>query len=302
MKKKAGEKVVKIASEEALRDVGSIVRKYGVTRYALRELMHEYLKVQRARVAAELRIKKIVADGRPAPVWTEAAYESYKSLEASFKEALVEMATYFPEVSWAANNIRGVQHIAAAGVAAFLTDDIPHVGHAWSYFGLIPNATGGNRDAKSRAIQLAKLVVMAGDDYYKPLYVRRKAYEWRKNLSGENAEMAKRAYKRMPDNPWYAGLVSPEYVRKMLEQGKSFPITIPKHALLDRPDVPMINPGWVDSRARRWLAKLLISHLFEVGMWYRDGRRTAPYSIKYLGHEWGSYIPPKNPPWENTQA
>lgn len=282
--------------EEAVKDVESIIKEYGITRRGLRELMQEYLKVQRARVGAELRIAKIEEDKRIVPVWTRISHENYRKLEKSFREALMLYSSYFPDIEWAASSIKGVRHIAAAGVAAFITDEVPHVGHVWSYFGLVPGATRGNHDAKSRASQMTLLVIMAKDEYYYPLYRARKNYEWRKNISGENAESARLAANKT-DSPWLNGLVNPEYVQRCLQENGTVPINLPKSALLDQPAVPMLTPPHIDNRAKRWLAKLLISHMFEIAKWYRDGQRTVPYSIKYLGHEWGSYIPPKNAPW-----
>lgn len=302
---KKNKKWAELAEKVGLDDganINAIIKRHGVSRVGLRELVGEYLRIQRFRVAAELRIQKLGEQGKAVPIWTLAAHRQYAQLEGAFEEAIRAYAVYFPSISWAAENIKGMGVVSAAGIVGFIGDQeglMVHPGKVWAYFGLAPGRTGGNRQAKSRAYLAAKGVIMAGDDYYKPLYLRRKAYEWQKNLQGANALAAKEALKagRTAGQVWLEGRVNRFRVLEHLQSGKPFPAELPKAWLLDEPGVPMLPPGWIDGRATRWLAKLLISHLWEVEAWYLSGHRQWPYAIVHLGHPQAAYIPPKNAPW-----
>ena len=59
--------------------------------------------------------------------------------------------------------------------------------------------------------------------------------------------------------------------------------------------VPMLPPSIIEARARRWLAKLMLDHYFQVAYWYKTGERWVPWVIAHGGHV--DKIEPVNAPW-----
>lgn len=142
---------------------------------------------------------------------------------------------------------------------------------------------------------------------YRPLYEARKRYEWQKNLAGEYADQARAIAKRKGGNLWGLGKVNPDWARSILQSGKTFPHPLPQEAIGDGP--PMLQPAHIESRARRWMVKLLLDHYFQVAYWHRTGEKWVPYAIAHGGHvdkiepvkaPW--LIPPLKAPWDNRQG
>lgn len=263
---------------------------------ALCELAYEFSKIQSLRVSDQLRLEARRRNGQPT-AGVEASYAAHRSVEEALDEAIRIYGRMVPAVVWAEENVRGVGVHTASILLGFMAG-AQNISQAWAYFGLVPGAVKYNRIAKSRAIMAAQGIIRAKDDYYYPLYKQKRNAEWRKNLAGVNAEEAKRqlAAKRYgKGREWLEGLVDPEWVRAQLE--RDLPLSpVPKEAILATPAIPMITPAHVNNRAVRWLAKLYMSHLFEVHAWY-TGRRAPVYAFKVLGHAPENYIPPKNAPW-----
>ena len=127
-------------------------------------------------------------------------------------------------------------------------------------------------------IELKKICYLIGESFckvsnkekslYGRLYRQRKLYEEQKNLNhGYQDQAFDIISKKKFDKTTTA--------YKCYEQG-------------------MLPPGHINMRAKRYAAKMFISHFFECYYeWYYREPAPAPYVIKWMGHE--EYIPPENP-------
>jgi len=125
------------------------------------------------------------------------------------------------------------------------------------------------------------------DGLYGQLYLERKAYEWPKNLLGDYASQARvrsqevrkstKAYK------WYMGQFDPEKVRKALLMGTPLADMEP-HGPTGA-FVPMLSPGHIMERSKRYAVKLFLAHYHHVG-WVRVlGKEPPfPYAHAMLNH------------------
>lgn len=131
------------------------------------------------------------------------------------------------------------------------------------------------------------------DSFYGGVYRKRKLQEWERNLSGELSDQARKSmeqkkYGKTTDAfAWYSGLCSPALTRSKLAEGKPLVVKECKGP----GGIPMLSPGHIDARARRYTVKLFLSHLHEC--WYRSefGKEPPkPFAISQLGH--AHYIEP----------
>ena len=141
-------------------------------------------------------------------------------------------------------------------------------------------------------------VKLSGDDkcFYGGKYLERKAMEWRNNLVGTYSNQArdilaaKQFGKDTTAYAWYVGHMSPGLARKSLDgQGDGISLLKPQKV---GDEIPMLPPGHIHARAKRWAVKLFLSHVYEE--WYRRVYKKEPpviYSIAMMGH-----IHPVKPP------
>lgn len=131
------------------------------------------------------------------------------------------------------------------------------------------------------------------DAFYGQLYKQRKAAEWVKNLNGDFQEtarqsMAKKKYGKATDQyAWYTGQCSPDKVRELMAAGQ----TLSPTACKGDSGFPMLSPGHIDARARRYAVKIFLSHLHEC--WFRTHfgeEPPKPFAISIQGH--AHYLPP----------
>lgn len=268
-----------------------------------RILLGTYDDIQTARMASARRFATV--GGEEVAELMDAAMGRLKALERWTAKVLGAYARSTPWGRWALS-INGVGAIGAAGLSIYVDPErFSSVGKVWRTFGLDPTMKWGKGQkrpfipaAKRLAYLIGESIIKVGDrGPYGPLYKRRKAYEWEKNLSGQLAQAAMEMAPRATEYQkyWVSGQVDPEYARKVAE-GK---VPQQKPVLLKKGEggVPMLPPVVIHARARRWVVKLLISHFWEVRYWYTFNKRPPlPYAIAHKGHV--DYIPPPNAPWE----
>ena len=82
---------------------------------------------------------------------------------------------------------------------------------------------------------------------------------------------------------WYSSKMSPSLARKSLDgQGDEISLLKPQKV---GDEIPMLPPGHIHARAKRWAVKLFLSHVYEE--WYRRVYKKEPpviYSIAMMGH------------------
>lgn len=136
------------------------------------------------------------------------------------------------------------------------------------------------------------------DCYYGQVYKTRKMLEVSRNESGGNAELAAEALRRIGKDTeahaWLTACYKPEAVRTLRDSGVVLtPGELTKIRGEPGSGVPMLPPGQIDARARRYAVKLFLSHMHDE--WYRRhfGKEPPmPYPIAILGH--AHYIAPPN--------
>ena len=137
---------------------------------------------------------------------------------------------------------------------------------------------------------------------YGPIFANRKAYEIDRNLRGELVDQAAAGAARVAKTtiawPWFAGCYPSNiwegWLMLDLEERKS---RMAKLRLQPGQGVPMLPPAHIHARARRYAAKMFLSHLHHV--MYADFFGTLPpkpFSVTLPGHS--HFVPP--PGWPDT--
>jgi hypothetical protein len=234
----------------------------------MRYLIDLYYQVQRIRITANNQVRSEPEESRSALAWLA---EQAHATEATLRRVMAAWAEREPEGRWLLS-VRGIGPVLAAAIlATFPPDQVPPtVGKWWRFAGVDPSLRWEPgqprpycRRAKVVLWKVADAFVKAGG-FYRALYDERKAYEIRRNERGELAGQAQEtlATRRISDPEtlaWYRA-------------GK-------------------LPPGRVDLRARRWTAKLFLSHYHEVIWRTRLGSPPPlPFVIARLGH--ADYIAP----------
>jgi hypothetical protein len=250
----------------SIRDVRAYAE--GVSARQMRYLIDLYYQVQRIRITADNQVRSEPGENRSALAWLA---EQAHATEATLRRVMAAWAEREPEGRWLLS-VRGIGPVLAAGVlATFPPDEVPPtVGKWWRFAGVDPSLRWEPgqprpfcRRAKVVLWKVADAFVKAGG-FYRALYDERKAYEIGRNERGELADQAQEtlATRRISDPEtlaWYRA-------------GK-------------------LPPGRIDLRARRWVAKLFLSHYHEVIWRMRLGSPPPlPFAIARLGH--ADYIAP----------
>jgi len=264
-------------------------------------IINAFYDMQKYRVAIGNAITAYSKDGRPVPPYLARAYDVFLTNEDIVLKAIIGEVEHLPEYGWLIS-LKGVgERLAAQVVALFPWQAFNSPGQLWSYSGLNPNNQQRfSRKHKALAYRLVMSQLMSKGDYY-PLYLARKDYEWRRNLAGELEDQAKPKYSDGTTSAlWVGGRINPEWARAILADGLSFPQTINEKteykgikALGQGPK--MLPPAHIDARAKRWLAKLMLDHYWQVAKWYHTGERHVPYAIAHMNHM--DRIEPINAPW-----
>lgn len=244
-----------------------------------RYLVDQYYVHQEMRIAAAHRARKMDETGEPHSVldWLE---KQGDTLEAQIKGSLQRYAASHPVGQWAMSN-KGIGPVISAGYIAniSITADgvregrMSSVGKLWANCGVAPGKDRRKRGEKATFNPtLQRLTWITGksfeflssDDpkaFYRHIYDARKVYELAKNAAGDYAEQAART---LVEKKFTADTVA----KKEYEAGR-------------------LPGAHINARARRYAAKMFLSHLHKVWWDIEIGDEIPyplPYSHAHLGH------------------
>jgi hypothetical protein len=218
-------------------------------------LVRTYYQFQQSRLAATSRIREAAKVDEPMELLTWSR-DNAITVEKDIKAALDVYAKQWRMGLWM-QGICGIGPVISAGMLALL--DIrrrPTVGHWWRHAGLDPTVTWGKGELRPWNATLKVLCYHAGEcffrtknhdsSFYGKLFDVRKEREIKLNEEGKFADQAAFAAKKV-------GKSTDAY--KSYSKGK-----LPK--------------AHIHARARRWTAKLFLSHLHT--MWYREYYEADP--------------------------
>ena len=265
-----------------------------------RYLVDIYYQIQEFRKATANQIRSVEKTNEPILMidWTFATMEL---MENTIKRTLDEYTDIEPSGMGAwIKRIVGIGPIIAAGLLAHI--DIKKtktVGGLWRFAGLDPTSIWKKGEKRPWNATLKVICWKAGESFvklcnkdecfYGKKYLERKQMEWEKNLAGACSQQARDALaakaigKTTVAYAWYSGQMSPSLARKSLDgQGDEISLLKPQKI---GDEIPMLPPGHIHSRAKRWTVKLMLSHFWEES--YRRIYKKEPpviYSIAMLGH------------------
>jgi len=280
-----------------------------------RFLVDAYYSLQKVRIGSGQQLK--AASLRPTAVlsWV---HDSMKILEHDIQLTLGVFAKEYRVGRWLLS-VKGIGPTIAAGLLAEL--DVrgrPTAGHFIRFAGLDPSVEWNSGQKRPWNASLKTLVVFkAGESFvkvqnrdgalYGKLFAERKAKELDRNRHGLNAEYCQREVvrrdavaKRGKDKNWakrrrwYAGEISPDVWDELMHLSgvAERERCVKKHHVGPGKGVPMLPPNHVHDRARRWVAKIFLSHLHHV--MYEDYYGTeppVPYIFAHSNGEHVHYIP-----------
>ena len=197
-------------------------------------------------------------------------------------------------------------------------------GHFWRFAGLDPTSIWEKKTKRPWNAKLKVLCWKLGEsfiafqnndkDRYGKLYAARYQSEWERNLNGSLSDQAsavlekKKLSKSTIAYKWYSGQYTFEPVKECIAKFRAGdrPIVYEKDPktgamkqrlatlsdmLKEVPRVdegqgnPMLPPGHIQSRARRWAVKIFLSHLHAEMYRRHTGKEPpAPFPIAILGH------------------
>jgi hypothetical protein len=163
-------------------------------------------------------------------------------------------------------SITGIEKVNSACLMAWIDiRKFETVSHLWSYAGLNPNQEWKKGEQRPFNMKLKTLLTFKIGEcfiramnskgaYYGPQYAIRKKFEWERNLRGYNDQYIKEHIDKLGKSTdaykYYAGFYGVDGDEpKLLGKDKG---------------QPMLPPGQIHNRARRWAVKLFVSHLYEV--------------------------------------
>jgi hypothetical protein len=247
-----------------------------------RYLVAAYYNLQELRIRSAAQERKLEDQALPHLVISWLNHQC-RILETQIRAALAKFAGNHRYAQWPLTVV-GIGPVIAAGLVAYF-DPIPPpaVGHWWSFAGLNPNMKWQPGQRRPYSAQLKVLtwkisgsfVKFSGHErgFYGKLYRGEKEVLIARNERGDFTKNAKKALKekRWRDDTKAIGFY---------KAGR-------------------LPPGHIDAMARRWVAKMFISHYWT--QCYRihfKEEPPKPYVITHLGH--GHMIdPPEWPPIED---
>jgi hypothetical protein len=184
-------------------------------------------------------------------------------------------------------------------------------GHIWRFAGLDPTVTWGkgekrpwNAAMKTLCWKLGESFVKQSshkDDVFGKLYVTRKIKETAKNLAGDFSVQALEKLEKFKIDKgtdtyaWYAGHLTVEKAQQILDapQEKRQGLAIKLASKGREADgQPMLPPGHIHARAKRWAVKLFLSCWHEGAYFaYFDQLPPKPYVLTLEGHAHEFIVP-----------
>lgn len=285
----------------------------GMTREEARYLVHAYYSVQEERKRFNNQTRALDKDNKPNAL-AEWFAKQNRVLENQLKNALMIYADNQPAGRWMLS-LYGVGPVLAAGFLAHL--DITRANTAgafWAFAGLDPRQEWKkgqkrpwNAELKTLAWKFGETMVKFANKpecYYGHVYQRRKVEEQERNARGDYVDQALKKAEVVGDNTdayqWYSGewARNPKfnpYFAELVDALPQIPQSSGKHTQPDPEALkrleeqtqlrPMLSPGHIHSRAKRYATKLFMAHLHEV--MYQEHYKVDPphpYPIAHMGH------------------
>lgn len=251
--------------KELRRDLRAAVDDIGVEE--ARYLVDLYYELQNYRIRASNQTGALEKAGEPTAA-ISLLFAQFEGIENAVKSALDRWSDSEPLAAWAKSHV-GIGPVLASGLAAHI--DVTRsetAGGVWRFAGLDPTATWGKGEKRPYNARLKVIAWKIGESFsrqrnhpkcwYGQKIVERKAYEDAKNERGDYADQAKAIVKRK-------GYAKGTGALKTCEEGK-------------------LPPTMIESRVRRWAAKLFLAHYWQHGRELAGLAVPDPYPIAHLGH------------------
>jgi hypothetical protein len=227
-----------------------------------------------------------------------------ETLERQIAGALDKYSLASTVGQWS-RGVHGIGPVIAAGLLAYIDiTKAPTAGHIWRFAGLDPSVSWGKGEKRPWCANLKTLCWKAGESFvkvsghekafYGKLLVQRKIAEIERNVTGGNAAgiatmLKTRAFGEDTDaTVWYSGQLTMDDARAYYALPTAERLGFTKKVAQGRAPgsgVPMLPPGHVHARAKRWVVKLFLSHWQQVAWRDKFGENPAkPYALSILGH------------------
>jgi len=278
-----------------------------------RFFVENYYRLQEDRIRYKAQVRELTKQDQPNEL-LDYFGKSFSDLEKMLQSVLDVYSKSNPVGRWM-RSVTGVGPVIAAGFMAHLSlepdnaEPIQYVGQWWSFAGLNPGVEWEKGQKRPWNTKLKTLCYKLGEsfvkvqnnknDFYGKLFAEQKRRYWEKNLNGEYSDAAlknviqKNIGKSTAAYAWYSGKVDPEWARERLKVGR-FPTDAKGFPKTDA-GTPMLPPAHIHARARRWVAKLFLSHLFEV--WYvteKGHKPPEPFVLTMENHNRKIEVPFKD--------
>lgn len=255
------------AVQKLSRDLRAAAKLMGVRE--ARYFVDSYYDLQDYRIAAANQQRKLLEGEEPSEfiTWLNG---QLVVLENQIKGVLDKWSAAQPMGEWS-RAVVGIGPVISSGLIANIDiTKAPTVGHIWRFAGLDPTTKWEKGKKRPWNASLKRLCWLMGEsfvkvsgnpnDVYGKLYLERKAYEQRRNESGELAPQAAERLKQARAKKLDAGLI------ELFESGK-----LPAMALHER--------------SKRWAVKVFLSHYHSAAYRLHYGTEPPlPYPIAHLGH------------------
>ena len=281
-----------VVDELATADLRQIARE--LEKEEVRDLVIRYYQVQKTRIAQSNRTKALLKAGKSAKLSAWLAGQ-YKLQERVIQRVMDYWTDRFTAASWAKAQV-GIGPVLAAGLVAHVNvhrQTTPS--KLWRFAGLDPTVSWYKGQLRPWNARLKTVCYLAGESFvtwrkkpkcfYGHLYQFRKDLEWQRNLAGQYSAqalgLASKFDKKTESYQWYSGAF------KGVEQTDKGPKGIPAE---DGEGIPMLPPGQIHARARRWAVKIFLVHLWMMAYVEEFGKQPPmPWVIEHGGHR--DFIP-----------
>jgi len=260
------EEVDPIWSALASEDLRQIARE--MDREEVRQVVGMYYRIQKERIANNNRTKMLVRAGKSSKLsaWITGQFK----LQEKTIQKVVDYYTHLhTPTHWARLQV-GIGPVLAAGFYAFLDLNVTTTPSKWWRFaGLDPTCKWEKGQKRPWNARLKTIAFLAGESFvkfqhnsrcfYGHLFRWRKALEWERNLRGEYREQAlsnaERVSRSTETYKWNIGAYKGYEVKDGIIRGIEAE---------EGEGVPMLAPGHIHARARRWATKIFMVHFWMV--------------------------------------
>jgi len=251
-------------------------------RSSVRELVSLYYRLQDNRVASAAQTRELKKSGSPYELMEYLSVQ-LATMEKSLKYPLQRFAESYEVGNWAMSQY-GIGPVITAGLISHIDiDRAPTAGSVWRYAGVDPTIKWEKNQKRPFNAELKTLVWKIGQSFmkfsnkdecfYGKLYKQDKERRIAMNEAGDFADKAKAI---LAAKEWKRDNVT----RRRLKDG-------------------FLPDGQIDAQARRFAAKIFLSHFHAV--WFEDHHNEpapTPYTIAHMEHvheiKIPNYIPLKD--------